>query len=44
MDDAIIGSGEAHQDQMLQLLSDPKKSQDFARLIFEFVIRADGRQ
>ena len=37
VDDAIIGSSEAHQDQMMQLLSDPKKSQDFVRLIFDLV-------
>ena len=43
VDDAIIGSSEAHQDQMMQLLSDPKKSQDFARLIYELIQHAGGQ-
>jgi len=40
VDDAIIESGEAHQNQMMQLLSDPKKGQVFAKLIFEMLQRA----
>ncbi|MDX1692464.1 MAG: DEAD/DEAH box helicase family protein, partial [Ketobacteraceae bacterium] len=40
VDDAIIGSSEAHQEQMMQLLSDPKKSHDFARLIYELIQHA----
>ena len=34
IDDAILSSSEAQQNQMLQLLSDPKKTENFARLIF----------
>ncbi|MEE2732511.1 MAG: DEAD/DEAH box helicase family protein [Pseudomonadota bacterium] len=37
LEDAIIESGGAHQNQMMQLLSDPKRSNDFAKLIFEML-------
>ncbi|MEC8812945.1 MAG: DEAD/DEAH box helicase family protein [Pseudomonadota bacterium] len=37
LEDAIIESGDAHQNQMMQLLSDPKRSGDFAKLIFEML-------
>ncbi|MDX9988715.1 DEAD/DEAH box helicase family protein [Thiothrix unzii] len=37
VDDAIIGSSEAHQNQMLQLLESPEKTKQFARLIFELL-------
>ncbi|MDD5395263.1 MAG: DEAD/DEAH box helicase family protein [Thiothrix sp.] len=37
VDDAIIGSSEAHQNQMLQLLENPAKTRQFARLIFELL-------
>ncbi|MEC7290077.1 MAG: DEAD/DEAH box helicase family protein, partial [Pseudomonadota bacterium] len=37
LEDAIIESGDAHQNQMMQLLSDPKRSSDFAKLIFEML-------
>ncbi|WP_287604143.1 DEAD/DEAH box helicase family protein [Thiothrix sp.] len=37
VDDAIIGSSEAHQNQMLQLLESPEKTRRFARLIFELL-------
>lgn len=33
MDDAILGSSAAHQEQMMQLLSDPAKASIFARVI-----------
>lgn len=32
IDDAILSSSEANQNQMMQLLSDPKKAADFVRL------------
>lgn len=35
MDDAIIGCHEAHQDQMLQLMTDPIKMQLFVNLIYD---------
>ncbi|MDE1336085.1 type I restriction endonuclease subunit R [Vibrio aestuarianus] len=37
IDDAILGSSEAHQEQMMQLLSDPTKTQQFARVIFDML-------
>lgn len=38
LDDAILGSSDAHQEQMMQLLSDPQKSAQFARVIFEMLV------
>ncbi len=37
MDDAIMGSSNAHQNQMMQLLSDPAKAAGFAKLVFEMI-------
>ena len=37
MDDAIMNSSEAHQNQMMQLLSDPAKNARFQKLIFEMI-------
>lgn len=37
VDEAIMESGEAHQNQMMQLLGDPKKAKGFANLIFELL-------
>ena len=37
VDDAIIDSQDAHQNQMLQLLSDPAKVANFARVIFDLL-------
>lgn len=37
LDDAILDSSEAHQEQMMQLLSDPLKSRQFARVIFDLL-------
>lgn len=39
-DDAILDSGEAHQNQMMQLLSDPARNDSFRRLLFELVTAA----
>lgn len=33
IDDAILDSNAAQQDQMLQLLSDPAKAQAFSRIV-----------
>jgi len=33
IDDAVMDSNDAHKNQMMQLLSDPKKAQGFARVI-----------
>ena len=37
VDDAVMSSGEAHQNQMLQLLSDNGKASQFAKVIFEML-------
>nr|WP_320010813.1 DEAD/DEAH box helicase family protein [uncultured Desulfobulbus sp.] len=37
VDDAILGSNEAHQNQMLQLLADPRKAAGFARVVFDLL-------
>src|SRR6056297_3011875 len=37
VDDAILGSHEAHQEQMMQLLSDPKKAAGFAKVVFDLL-------
>lgn len=39
IDDAILGSSEAHQNQMMQLLSDPKKAADFAKIVFDMLAK-----
>lgn len=42
IDDAILSSGEAHQEQMMQLLSDPMKTAAFARVIFDMLHQRKG--
>ena len=42
VDDAVLDSNEAHQNQMLQLLSDPAKAEGFAKLVFELLQRGNG--
>jgi type I restriction enzyme R subunit len=37
VDDAIIDSSEAHQNQMMQLLSDPAKAATFAKVVFDLL-------
>ena len=37
VDDAILDSSEAHQNQMMQLLSDPLKSAGFSKLVFDML-------
>jgi len=37
VDDAVLGSSEAHQNQMMQLLSDPSKAEGFARVVFDLL-------
>ncbi|MDQ6984285.1 MAG: type I restriction endonuclease subunit R, partial [Ghiorsea sp.] len=37
MDDAVIASGDAHQNQMMQLLSDPSKAQTFSRVVYDLL-------
>ncbi|MCK5896229.1 MAG: hypothetical protein KAG20_05460, partial [Cocleimonas sp.] len=35
VEDAILGSSEAHQHQMMQLLSDPKRMEIFKKIAFD---------
>jgi type I restriction enzyme R subunit len=37
VDDAIMDSGDAHQNQMMQLLSDPAKLAQFGKVIFDLL-------
>lgn len=37
VDDAILDSSDAHENQKMQLLSDPKKAAAFARLVFDLL-------
>jgi len=37
VDDAVMGSSDAHQNQMMQLLSDPERAKGFARVIFDLL-------
>jgi len=37
IDEAIMDSSDAHQNQMFQLLGDPKKAKTFAKLIFDML-------
>ena len=41
VDDAVMDSGEAHQNQMMQLLSDPQKAAGFARVVFDLLKLTD---
>lgn len=38
LDDVILSSSAAHQNQMMQLLSDPNKAQQFSRIIFNLLV------
>jgi type I restriction enzyme R subunit len=42
LDDAILDSSEAHQEQMMQLLSDPAKNNQFKRIIFDLLSKTLG--
>ena len=37
IDDAVLDSSEAHQNQMRQIISDPKVSEGFAKVVFELL-------
>ncbi len=39
IDDAITDSSEAHQNQMLQLLADPRNAANFARTVFDLLVQ-----
>ena len=38
IDDAVMDSSEAHQNQMMQLLSDPAKAASFSRIVFDLLV------
>ena len=39
VDDAVLSSSDAHQKQMMQLLSDPAKAASFARVVFDLLVQ-----
>jgi len=39
IDDAVMDSSDAHNNQMMQLLSDPSKAASFARVVFDLLSR-----
>jgi len=41
LDDAVMDSNEAHQNQMMQLLSDPAKVASFSRIVFDLLINRE---
>ncbi|MCK4503938.1 MAG: hypothetical protein KAU22_12960, partial [Desulfuromonadales bacterium] len=40
LDDAVMDSGEAHQNQMMQILSNREVSDGFKRLVFDLIKQA----
>ena len=44
IDDAILSSSEAHQNQMMQLLSDPKKAAEFSKIVFDLLALGAGKK
>ncbi len=42
IDDAIMDSSAAHQNQMLQLLADPQKAAGFARVVFDLLVSGNA--
>jgi type I restriction enzyme, R subunit len=38
IDDAILDSSETHQNQIMQLLADPNKAANFARIVFDLLV------
>lgn len=38
IDDAIMDSSDAHQNKMMQLLSDPARFASFARIVFDLLL------
>jgi type I restriction enzyme, R subunit len=41
VDDSVMDSSEAHNNQMMQLLSDPAKAAGFAKVVFDLLKLAD---
>ena len=42
VDEAVMDSSEANQNQMMQILSVPKKTANFARIVFDLLKLSDG--
>jgi type I restriction enzyme R subunit len=42
VDDAVLDSGAAHQNQMMQILSSPQVANGFARIIFDLLVAGKG--
>jgi len=42
IDDAVMDSSDAHQNQMMQLLSDPTKAASFSRIVFDLLKLREG--
>ena len=40
LDDAVMDSSEAHQKQMMQILSNPEVAKGFARVVFDLIRQA----
>ena len=40
LDDAVMDSSEAHQNQMMQILSNPEVAKGFARVVFDLIKQA----
>jgi type I restriction enzyme R subunit len=43
IDDAILSSSDAHQEQMMQLLANPEKTREFAKIIFHMLKQQQGK-
>jgi len=41
VDDEVLDSSDAHQNQTIQLLSDPEKAEGFARVVFDLLKLAE---
>jgi len=41
VDDAVLDSSESHQNQMMQLLSNPEKAKGFAKVVFDLLKLAE---
>ncbi|MBS97740.1 MAG: restriction endonuclease subunit R [Oceanospirillaceae bacterium] len=43
VDDAVMDSSDAHQNQMMQILSNPQVAQGFARVVFDMLINKNNQ-
>jgi len=42
IEDAILDSSDAHQNQMMQLLADPSKTPKFGRIVFDLLVQGQA--